>query len=427
MTPFNFKRVALLIVLSLNIAGLIYFFDYFFSEGYLPSPFIFDKSNTFMDLFNVLYWAYDDGRYTTWSSVYPPLNFLLLRFLNFLGGGAVVGDPDFLRDNSLSVVNLMCLLYFIMPLLVLRMKYWDGIFGADKFIIYLIIVFSSPMLFTLERGNLILLAPFFLALLMLEKKFLRSLSLGILINLKPYFAILTIHYIVKRKWQSLFSCVLNAGLIFTITGLILDNNYLIFFQNILSFYNETSLFSLREVMALPSSISAFSYVLKHPDGQYFVLSILNPFLIEAAIYSTEIVKWAVIIFSLIAISIRRGTKLDVEVITLLVVLISNMGVWVGGYTMILYMALVPIFVSMKFRVLYIALLCAIALPVDVISLYHNQLGEQYVYLSTLNVEIQWTLGAGSILRPLCNMILLFSISYELFNRNNVYAVNKSKI
>jgi len=63
------------IVLLLNIAGLWYYIDYFASNGYLPSPFVYDKSDTFMDLFNTMYWVYDDGRYTDWGSVYPPLGF----------------------------------------------------------------------------------------------------------------------------------------------------------------------------------------------------------------------------------------------------------------------------------------------------------------------------------------------------------------
>jgi len=55
----------------LQLAAVVHYVNYFDAYGYLPAPFIYDKHDTFMDFFNVLYWAGDEGRYTDWHSVYP--------------------------------------------------------------------------------------------------------------------------------------------------------------------------------------------------------------------------------------------------------------------------------------------------------------------------------------------------------------------
>jgi len=76
-----------------------------------------------MDLFNTMYWAYEDGRYTDWGSVYPPLGFFILRLVNFVFAGGADGDPAYMRDNSLFVIAGVCLIY----LLFLRFYYKSDI------------------------------------------------------------------------------------------------------------------------------------------------------------------------------------------------------------------------------------------------------------------------------------------------------------
>lgn len=119
----------------------------------MPSPFIYDKSNTFMDLFNVLYWAYDDGRYTDWGSVYPPLGFIILRFFNFVFAGAGFGDPELMRDNSQFVIVGMCLFYLAVPAMVLNTKYWQDFPKIEKILIYFAIVLSPPPSFLSGEGK----------------------------------------------------------------------------------------------------------------------------------------------------------------------------------------------------------------------------------------------------------------------------------
>lgn len=403
-------------ILLLNTVAFFYYLYYLKENGYLPAPFVFDKSNTFMDLFNVLYWAYEDGRYTDWGSVYPPLSFIILRLVNFVFVGGGFGDPELMRENSQFVIVGACLFYLAFPAMILSTGYWKDFPKIEKILIYFAIILSSPMLFTLERGNLILIAPILLALALSKIGLARSLSIALLINIKPYFALLMLYYIARQNWKGFATCSVLSGLIFTISGLTLDNNFFVLFQNLFSFSQEATLFSLREVMAFPSSISAFSYVLKHPDGAAFAAEFLSSESIAIIVYIIEATKWSVLAISLAAMFMGSKLMRDAEVFSLLIVLITNLGIWVGGYTFILYIALIPVFIKMRAKWLYIGLISLMAMPLDIIPLLGDYIGMQYSYLAAERIEIMWTIGLGSIIRPIANLVLLFLLSYEFFAR-----------
>lgn len=371
-----------------------------------------------MDLFNVLYWAYDDGRYTDWGSVYPPLNFIALRFINFVLSGGGFGDPELMRDNSLAVIVVVCLIYLAIPAIILKTKYWQDFSKIEKILIYFVIIFSAPMLFSLERGNLIMLCPILLALALSKIGVARSVSIALLINIKPYFALLMIYYIARQNWKGLAACSVLAGLIFAISGLALDNNFLVFFANIFDFSQDEWIFSLREVMALPSSISAFSYVLKHPDGAMFASGFINPENIAIIVYLVEVTKWSILALSLLVLFVRARLMRDAEIFSLLVVAVSNLGIWVGGYTFILYIALIPVIIKLRTRWLYVGLISLMAMPLDIIPLMGDLIGKQYSYLAAEQIEIMWTLGLGSVIRPVANLILLLLLSCEFLARKS---------
>jgi hypothetical protein len=376
-----------------------------------------------MDLFNVLYWAYDDGRYTEWGSVYPPLNFIFLKIINFIFAGKGFGDPALMRENSPFVIAGFCIIYLAIPALLLKTRLWRDFLFIEKILIYFIIIFSAPRLITLERGNLIVLAPVLLALALSKIGMGRSICIALLINIKPYFVLLMIYYLARRNWKGFVACTALSGLIFAISGLALDNHFLVFVTNIFDFSQATGLFSLREVMALPSSVSAFSYVLKNPDGAGFASHMLSSEHIAIVAFMIEVTKWSVLAISLAILFVRSGLMRDAEIFTLLIVTICNLGIWVGGYSFILYIALIPILTKMRARWLYIGLLSLLAIPIDVVPLLNNFIGQQYSYLADAYVNVQWTLGLGSAVRPAANLMLLMTLSFEFFMRKREGAGN----
>lgn len=412
------RLIILSLILFLNAVGFNYYVYFLLTNGYLPTPFIYDKSNTFMDLFNVLYWSYDDGRYTEWRSVYPPLNFLALRFVGFILGEVEYGSPEYMRDTARSYIVLLGIVYLIMPIILMKMSYWRGFLIREKIVLYFLIILSTPMLFALERGNLILIAPVFLALAIGRIGIARVVGIALLINIKPYFAILLIYYVARRNWRGLVACSVASGLIFVVTGLLLDNNFLNFFNNLFNFSKDEQIFSLREVMSFPSSVSAFSYVLKDPSGLAYASTLSNSFGVEYISGLIDLTKWAVL-FAAIAIVFKKQRKLrDSEIMALLILFVCNLGVWVGGYTLIFYVALVPILVQLRARLLYIVMISILALPLDVVALLGNSIGSQYSYLTDSYVDIQWTIGMGSLFRPIANLLFLLLLSGEFFWRES---------
>ena len=71
---------------------------------------------------------------------------------------------------------------------------------------------------------------------------------------------------------------------------------------------------------------------------------------------------------------------------------------------------------MRFRSLYLLILAVIAMPLDLIVLSSADIGQQYSYLSGSLVNVHWTLGLGSLLRPIINLLLLYLLSYEFASR-----------
>ena len=300
------------------------------------------------------------------------------------------------------------------PLLVIATSPWNIFNQTEKTIIYLIVILSTPMLFALERGNLVIITPIFLALTLSKNNFLRMLAIALLINIKPYFGILLLLYISKRSWDELLICMLMAGAIFVLTGIAIDNHFLLFFNNLLTFSRSDEIFSLREMMSMPSSISAFSSVLKSPDGYELAINYIPPTLISYAGACVEILKWAVVILSLCLIFKKAKLISDDNILFLLVVVIINVGIWTGGYSMIFYMVFIPLLASTVNNRLFIVLAALIALPLDMFGFLQSSIGIQESFVSGESVEVFWTLGFGSLIRPVCNIVFLMWLTKTNF-------------
>jgi hypothetical protein len=67
---------------------------------------------------------------------------------------------------------------------------------------------------------------------------------------------------------------------------------------------------------------------------------------------------------------------------------------------------------MRFKGLYCAMLLFIFAPVD-IPTFLSDPSVQYSYLSGQIVPVDWTLGVGTIARPIVNLLLLGLIAGEL--------------
>lgn len=151
-------------------------------------------------------------------------------------------DPSNMCNNSAFVIFGFEIVYLLGLFFVLKTKYWQVFAGNKKFLFCNDI--SAPMLFVLEKGNVIVLAPILLALALLRIGFLRAPCIVLLTDIKPYFALLMIYYVGRQYWKGFAVFTAMAGLIFIISGLALDNHSLGFFTNLFNFSHKDGLFLL---------------------------------------------------------------------------------------------------------------------------------------------------------------------------------------
>lgn len=403
----------LLLFLVIQLISVIYFFWFTAKHGYLPAPFSLEKADTFMDLFHPMYWADHAGRYTEWESVYPPLSFLFLKFIKLvlLGSSAQFANAFDLRESAIPVVVFFLLSYLAIPAFVLRTRLWCGVSNLEKFALYIIVTFSPPMLFALERGNLVIFTLIFLALMLSNTGYLRVLCVAVLVNIKPYFALLLLLYWLNRDVKGLWQSISISVGLFLVTGVLLDKHFLLFFYN-LFFFAHGVLFSTQVALALPSSISVYSFTLNLEAIQQTTKysQLLNLKIIAASI---EVIKWSVIACTMAMLYRKRALLSDNQILAVILVMTTNLGVSIGGYSLIFYVALLPVFMTMKLSKIYCGLLISLFAPLDLIPVYYGAFSEQYSYITNSAVDVRWILGLGGAIKPILNLSMLILLVIEL--------------
>lgn len=186
----------------LVIAGVINTIHRFRIDGKLPQPFIFDVNDTFMDWFNTAYWAHNAGAFDNWRTVYPPLSFVFLRALGihscYGANGLAARDCDYLGIYAVCVCYLLCVVVSALALWRLgpAVRSWR----------WLSFAFGLPLLFTFERGNLILPCFVFFAVAygdFVQNRWVRAIAIGVTINFKPYLLIPALALVWHRRWRDL--------------------------------------------------------------------------------------------------------------------------------------------------------------------------------------------------------------------------------
>jgi hypothetical protein len=167
-------------------------------KGYLPQPFYFLKSDTLMDWFNTAYWAQRTDAYERWGAVYPPLSLDFLKFFSLHGCyrvSAVAGRGCDWLGGAVLVGSYLASA-------VLAFAAFRAQDGKTALVRAVAFALGFPMLFALERGNLVLpcLALFILAEAKLVKAWwLRAAAFAVAVNFKPYLVVTGLSELVLRR------------------------------------------------------------------------------------------------------------------------------------------------------------------------------------------------------------------------------------
>ena len=198
----NFRKTRRQVLALAVVASFAWTLRFFLIEGYLPQPFVFDTNDTFMDWFNTAFWANRPGAYDVWRTIYPPLSFAFLD--TFSLPGCYVGSPFQARDCDWLARGVIYAFYVLDVVLVwLAFRRADSATAPMRTAAFAL---GLPLLFTLERGNLILVGFAFFALAygnIVRSPWWRALAVAMTINFKPYLLLPALGMAVKRDWRPL--------------------------------------------------------------------------------------------------------------------------------------------------------------------------------------------------------------------------------
>jgi hypothetical protein len=416
MKTIQLNRKVMYALLGLNILAFIYYFWFLINKGHLPSPFFYDTSDTFMDLFNPLVQLSRKGIYNEYHSIYPPLNFLILKCLAWITNISRTVDADSLRESSTSLIFIYLAIYLLTPALILRTKSFNVLKLWDKKLLYFIFIFSFPYLFLLERGNILLFSFIPLAMALNPDSTKRELWIAILINLKPYFIFLSLIYLFKKEWNSFFRTAWIASSIFVITGLIIDpQHFILMFGNLVKFSDQDNIFAARGIFSLPSSIDSFFYVIENKEirlSAYFKTAFqyfYYPFWNFLRVISLAGSLYALFVFS---------KRLTFSIICLgIILLMLNLSFFSGGYILNIYLILLPFLIKMRFKSIYLACISLMIFPWILLpSVFNDNLDYlNYSFLSHSFVYgAEYKILLGSFIIPLANFVIFLTFNYEIY-------------
>ena len=198
---------------------------FFRTYHYLPQPFFYDPGDTWMDWFNTAYWAWNEGAYDSWATVYPPLTFIFLKLVSIpscypeaASGFEAVRTCDWLGIAAMHAI-------FLLNIVLIMISFWkiDRKTAVPRTIALAI---GLPMLFGLERGN-----PFLICFTCVVLAFgpifksarWRWLAAGLAINFKVYLLAMLLPLAIRRKWRWLEGAVMMTVLVYLVTYLIMGS------------------------------------------------------------------------------------------------------------------------------------------------------------------------------------------------------------
>ena len=210
-------RIVEHLLASTVLIALIYDFWYFFTYKYFPQPFFYDMGDTWMDWFNPAFWSHMSGAYDSYLTIYPPLTYVILKMITWgpCYPGAEGGwsrECDVLGIISLHLVYVLCVVLTVRTMLKI-----DRRTALPR---SLAISSGLPMMWGLDRGNVILITYIFMLLAygpLLKSAWLRWLFAGLAVNMKVYLIGAIAAQLLHRRWRWAEGALIATVLIYLVT------------------------------------------------------------------------------------------------------------------------------------------------------------------------------------------------------------------
>ena len=169
-------------------------------HGFLPQPMYYRPDQSLMDLYSPATWANDGDAYVRWHSIYPPLSFAFLKEFST----HACYSRGTLQGRVCDWKPLAALIAFYILNLALVFGSLRLVDGRTALLRTLILCAGLPMLYALERGNLLI--PTFTGIVLgfgglVRNTPARWAAMAWAINFKPYILIAGLSRIAKWDWR----------------------------------------------------------------------------------------------------------------------------------------------------------------------------------------------------------------------------------
>ncbi len=370
-----------------------------FNEGAQSSQFglfFLTLNDFFADLQNDIGYVVDKDPYVnnihgSWEHGYPPLAYLV--YYPFVKIADWSGDYFLQGYTQTTFLIMLIICIFIVMIIFFYVMYLSlkGMSEPARFLLPFSLCISFPMLFTIERGNSLILAVFFCVVYIMfyesENVVVREIaiiSLAIAAGLKMSPAVLGILLLYKKRWFDSVRCAIYGILLFFLPFLFfkgtLIDNLLLMYSNMtanLDFYGDekgasliASFYQIGQVMYGEDYVMA---EFTHDLLRNITLIVSVFLLIVGAICKKEWQRVLIATIASVIIPSHTGTYNVLYFIPFTLVLFKEFENKVLYY--ITALALIPLYwvhVGQKYTKLYYAstpLLTVIAVVIGVVAIY----------------------------------------------------------
>jgi hypothetical protein len=393
------------------VAGNIFTACYFVQYGYLPQPYFYEPGGVFMDFFSVATYGQNGDAYEVFTTIYPPLSFVLLKLATWAPCYVDSGLEEARYCDYLGLGSLVGIFFVNAVLIGLTFRKIDKRTALPRTIA---LAFGLPMTYTLERGNLLIFC--FTSMVLAYGPLLRSARLrwifaGMAVNFKPYLIGTVFSHLLRRRWRWFEGAILATVLVYLVTfALYGEGSPGQMYENI-SYYAGGFKGSTILDLWYPSSMVPFRTLLEG-DAAFDVAGELGSQLTDL-LHTATIGVTATTVSSIFIAAAAAWWRPQVVPMYRLVFLSAAAGIItgeVGGYTQILLLLFVFMEPWKGFgRPLAILLAYILCIPLDIqlgriLEVYRDS------FLSGRWVAAQYTLSVGILIRPLLVHLMIFTLA-----------------
>lgn len=216
------QQKVLIISFFICIITFFFFLLAVLTDGiYIKTYFSPDANDSFMDFFNVFALLVNNDPYAA-NPNYPPFIFAILRFAYcILPIGYRYPNGGELRVNTYAVIVFIVFLLTNLTIIFITISSMLKDCGKIRYLFLVSLLLSGPLIFTIERGNVILMAVAFALIFYkyydhpsFKMRLLSYFALAISIAIKIYPAFFGLLVISKKRYKE-FALLVLISFLFT--------------------------------------------------------------------------------------------------------------------------------------------------------------------------------------------------------------------